>query len=209
MPSTQARKHLIRSFFFSLIRYWWLLAAAIVAAAAVFMIKECNDNPPVKLAISHRSSIDVTPEEIQSLRDIGQWEFLTINTEEMVQLVRAGMFSDDQLVRIYQGTLRLGIDLDRADDNWFRVEDDTVAVLRLPKVALLDEEFIDEARTRSFYENGRWTADDRRKLYEKARQAMKRRCLTHRNLETATRNAEQHFTRIFKNFGFKTVRFEP
>lgn len=196
------------AFFGSLLRYWWLAALAVVALAVVYLVCESRIAPPVKIAVERSRRIDVSPEEIKAVRDIGQWEFLTVSTEEMVQSARAEMFGDAQLVRIYAGKLRLGVDMARADSTWFRVEGDSTAVLTLPKVGLLDEAFIDEARSRSFYESGSWSAADRQKLYEKAKAAMKRRCLTRRNLDAAEKNARERFTSIFKAFGFKEVKVE-
>ena len=47
--------------------------------------------------------------------------------------------------------------------------------MTLPKIGLLDKDFIDEARTESFYESGSWKPSDRDALYKKAY----RRMLTH------------------------------
>ena len=101
-----------------------------------------------------------TPTQIQSIRDIGQWEFLAINNEEIIDTVRHGFFGDAELVRIYYGTLRLGIDLQDTDKDFIRVQGDSILV-QLPPIKLLDHQFIDEARTTSFFEKGDWTAKDR------------------------------------------------
>ena len=118
--------------------------------------------------------------------------------------VRKGLFSDDHLVRIYYGTLRLGIDMHQAKPGWLTVKGDTVTA-RLPKVKLLDNEFIDEARTQSFYESGKWKAQDREALYKKARRQMLKRCLTSANLKTARENAESQFRQLLQSMGYKNV----
>ena len=102
------------------------------------------------------------------------------------------------------GTLRLGIDMSRADDRWFEARGDT-AVLRLPDVGLLDDNFIDETRTRAFYEKGSWPAAELDRLYERARTAMLRRHLTKAHLDEARQSAREQFTRIFQGLGFTTV----
>lgn len=157
------------------------------------------------MRVVHNTRIDVTPEQIMAVRDIGQWEFLTINTEEVVEWEHKRTFGTDRLVRIYQGTLRLGVDMQKASDGWFVSLPDSTAQLTLPPVSLLDERFIDEARTRSFYERGTVTPDVLDQLYAQAQQKMRRRCLTPQNMQAAESNARQQFERIFRQMGFKRV----
>lgn len=172
---------------------WWLL----IAEKDNYVNVEVNDG------------INITPEQIQRIRDIGQWEFLSISNEELVDTVRKGVFSDDQLVRIYYGTLRLGVDLSKTKKNWITAHGDTV-VVRLPKVGLLDKEFIDETRTKAFYESGRWTARDREALYRKARRQMLKHALTKENLKAAEANAEYEMRRMMGAMGYNniTVKFD-
>lgn len=158
--------------------------------------------------MERNTRIDLTPEQILSVRDIGQWEFLTINTEELVEWQRSRTLTTDRLTRIYQGTLRLGIDMSKASDDWFTSLPDSTAQLILPHAALLDNNFIDEARSRSFYEKGSIPPEARDRLYAQARKKMMQRCLTPQNLQTTERNARNEFTRIFKSFGFKTVTIQ-
>jgi hypothetical protein len=63
---------------------WWLLFAE-------------KDN---RLKLGVDDNINVTPEQIQSIRNIGEWEFLSISDEELVDTVRKGLFRNDELVRI-------------------------------------------------------------------------------------------------------------
>ena len=149
-------------------------------------------------------SIDITPQQIQSIKAIGQWEFLAINDEVMVDTVRRGFFSDDQLVRIYYGTLRLGIDMSQADADWIAHSGDSVTVT-LPPVKLLDTRFIDEARTKSFFESGKWSNDDRAELYTRAQHAMMKRCLTPANYRSAEQNATSQMQSLMLQLGFKKV----
>lgn len=130
-----------------------ILAALAVALVAVAVIlSKCGGTAVVEEKNDH---VEVTPATIASIKSIGQWEFLTIHDEEYVDTVREGFFSDDGLARIYYGTLRLGLDMSHLDDHAIRMEGDTVLVATLPPVGLLDRHFIDEARTRPFYEKGR------------------------------------------------------
>ena len=148
--------------------------------------------------------MNITPTQIQSIRDMGQWEFLAINNEEIIDTVRHGFFGDAELVRIYYGTLRLGIDLQDTDKDFIRVQGDSILV-QLPPIKLLDHQFIDEARTTSFFEKGDWTAKDRDDMYQRAYEAMLERCLVEQNIKSAERNANQQFFRLMKAMGHENV----
>ncbi|EJW94082.1 hypothetical protein, secreted, partial [gut metagenome] len=162
------------------IRLTAIFAALIAGLMAVAVIlSKCEGTTVVKEKNDH---VEVSPATIASIRSIGQWEFLTIHDEEYVDTVREGFFSDDGLARIYYGSLRLGLDLSHLDDHAIRLEGDTVLVATLPRVGLLDRQFIDETRTRPFYEKGRWETDAREALYRRAQKMMMARCLTRANL---------------------------
>lgn len=159
--------------------------------------------------ISANQKIDITPEQIKSIKDIGEWEFLAISDEEMVDTVRKGFFSDDHLARIYYGTMRLGVNLKQVESGWITVNDDTLDIT-LPKIGLLDRDFIDEARTKSFFESGKWETKDREALLRRAYQRMLQRGLTPQNLETARQNGDAQVRQVMQSMGFKfiKVRFE-
>ena len=143
--------------------------------------------------------------KLATVRDIGQWEFLTISDEELVDTTSTRLLgSDKQLTRIYYGTLHLGIDLSKMDSNAIRMIGDTVDVT-LPAVSLLDQEFIDEARTKSFYEKGSWDQPAREHLYQKAKQQMIRRCLTEDNINIAQSNAAAEIRQLFRSLGYEHV----
>jgi len=183
-------------------------ALALVAFILVFawLVFARKDN---SLEIGSDNKIGITPTQIQRIRDIGEWEFLSISNEELVDTVRKGLLSDDHLVRIYYGTLRLGINMHQARPGWLTVSGDTVTAV-LPEVGLLDKDFIDEARTQAFYESGSWKAADREALYRKAYRQMLKRCMSKENLLTAQENAEAQFTQLFRAMGYANViiRFE-
>lgn len=157
------------------------------------------------LSIGNKNRIEVSEAQIISMKEIGEWEFLSINDEELIDTVRHGFFGDDELSRIYYGTLRLGIRMQEAEDGWIKVKKDTVMVV-LPPIKLLDENFIDEARTKPFYEKGNWSQEDRARMYEKARHAMKKRCLTANNIKSAEQNACTQFYQLLKSMGFEYAK---
>ena len=184
---------------------WTVRALALVAVILVlwWLLFAEKDN---HVGLEVEDAIDVTPEQIASIRAIGQWEFLSISDEELVDTVRKGIFRDDQLARIYYGTLRLGIDMSRVR---IYVEGDTVT-MSVPPVGLLDQDFIDEARTKAFYESGKWQPKDREALNHKARRRMMAHGLTPENLRNAEQNADDQLRRMLKAMGYQNVviRFE-
>ena len=169
----------------------------------MFFFDKLSDRLP-GLHSEDTSEMIMTPSQIESIRRIGQWEFMAINDEELVDTVRKGFFSDDHLVRIYYGTIRLGLDLSVFDASRISKHEDSLAV-RLPQITLLDNHFIDEARTQSFHESGSWSNKDRQALYERARHKMKSRCITPATCEGTRQLAESQIRRLLKAMGFEKV----
>ena len=184
--------------------YKIVLGAVVVIAviAMFFWVKSAFKDNYLELATNEQ--IDPTPTQIQSIRAIGDWEFLSISAEEMVDTVRKGFFSDDELVRIYYGTLRLGINMQALSDDAMAIHGDTLQVT-LPKVSLLDNDFIDESKTKPFYESGKWSPQAHQTLYQKAHRQMLRHCLTPENLQAAQTNAESQLQNLFTQLGYKTI----
>ena len=142
--------------------------------------------------------IDDTPTIVEQMREIGQWEFLSISDEELIDTVCTGFFSDDELVRIYYGTLRIGIDFSQCDEKWIEKDGDSIKI-DLPPVQLLDENFLDETRTRSFFESGKWSNADRKAMSDRAKAAMRKRQLTKANMALAQKNAEMQIKAFVSN----------
>ena len=79
---------------------------AVLLLLAIFWLKKTiKDN---SLDFGTDTEIDPTPTQIVSIKAIGEWEFLAISAEELVDTVRKGLLTNDELARIYFGTLRLG-----------------------------------------------------------------------------------------------------
>ena len=182
-----------------------IIAGAILAALLVWWLVRGIQRTEV--SIEADQTIDITPQQIESIRAIGQWEFLSISNEELIDTTRKGFFSDDHLSRIYYGTVRLGIDMQKMDSTWITVQGDSIT-LWLPRPTLLDRDFIDEARTKSFHQSGRWTAQDRETLYRRAQQRMLRYSLTSKNMEAARQNGETQLRRLMQSMGFKHVNIQ-
>ena len=185
------------------LRLLTVIAVAVCILVVVVALMRCNAT--TSLHISHEGQVEITPTQIDSIRSIGQWEFLSIADEEIVDTVRHGFFGDDQLSRIYYGTLRLGLDLRTMPDAWITTDHDTV-VVTIPSARLLDDNFLDEARTRSFIEEGKWSEADRAALTRKAIYLMRRRCLTPANIRRANDNAKVQIEQLIRSMGFKFVK---
>lgn len=179
-----------------------IVVAAIVALVALWWIVSGISQSEVTLDVNQE--IDLTPEQITSIEAIGEWEFLAIANEELVDTTRKGFFKDDHLVRIYYGTVRLGINMKNVEPGWIQTGGDSI-VVTLPQPGLLDKNFIDEARTKSFFETGKWSHQDRDKLYQKAYRQMLVHCLTPANLRSARENGEALFTKMMKSIGYERV----
>lgn len=149
--------------------------------------------------------IDITPTQIQSIKAIGEWEFLSVSAEELVDTTRRRLLMKDELARIYYGTLRLGVDMHQVKPGWIKTSGDSIT-MTLPAIGLLDKDFIDEARTRPFYESGSWTAEDREILFKKAYRMMTQHCLTKENLQAAEANGQEQFRNILQSMGYKHVK---
>lgn len=182
------------------------LSLALAIAAAIAVLAWLNSDNTIGMT-TNNDSISISPTRIESIRNIGEWEFLAVSDEEIVDTVRRGFFGDDCLARIYYGTLRLGINMKETKPHWLTMSNDTV-VARLPKIKLLDEDFIDETRTRPFYAEGTWKAADYKALYNKAYTKMRQRCLTKENIRIAEQNAIDQFTSLLHSMGYENVMVE-
>ncbi len=180
------------------------MTCSVVILAALFIGAIWYLNKDNSISIEADRRIDITPAQIQSIKDIGQWEFLSIADEELVDTIDRGFFRDKELVRIYYGTLRLGIDMGKINEKWITVTDSVVNVT-LPPIELLDRNFIDEAQTRSFFESGTWKPDAREALYRKAYSKMLARCFTPENIDIAEKNAKVQFAQFMKALGFNNT----
>ena len=189
-------------------KIWTGIKIGLVAVVAVpliavsFWLKNATKGDHVDFGTD--TVIDMTPTQIQSIKAIGEWEFLSVSAEELVDTVRKGIFRNDELVRIYYGTLRLGVNMHHVKPGWLQANGDSVTV-SLPQVGLLDKDFIDEARTKPFYEVGSWKPADRETLYKKAYRQMLSHCLTKENLQAAKVNGEAQFRSMMRSLGYKHV----
>lgn len=164
-----------------------------------------NGNGLVNLSLVSNPEIDRTPVEINSIRQIGQWEFLSVKTEELVDSVKKGIIFDDRIACIYQGALSLGINMENFDKSWITAQGKDSISLSLPPVTLLDHNFINESKTNVFMEEGTWKEMEKEQLYQKAKQKMLRRACSKENMDLAEKNARRQITQLMNSMGFKHV----
>lgn len=176
-----------------------IILVFIIAILSFFLIRKFSS--PV-IEIERNETIDQTPNIITEVKNIGNWEFLSIKIEILVDTTK-GKFFKDQLSAIYTGTLRYGIDCATAD-NWLSQKNDTVIAF-LPKVKLLDDYFLDEAATRTVFESGSFTPKDRQDLRDRA---IKRILAKSERLEyrkTAQTNAKEQISNFLQQLGIKNI----
>ena len=83
-----------------LTRLYLFIIALCVVLVVVGIVWTCNGVKNTSLSLGVNEKIDCTPNIVDRMRAIGQWEFLTVTDEELIDTVRKGFFSDDELVRI-------------------------------------------------------------------------------------------------------------
>lgn len=189
------------------IRYALWLALIGGCIALLCGVRGCSKSKEEPLMdIGFKKEIEPTPIHIESIRQLQQWEFLSIDDEEIVDTTVSHWWKkDDQLVRIYRGCMRLGIDFTECDEQWAVALADT-AIITLPGIKLLDPDFIDEARTRSFHEEGEWDANVYESLYKKAKRKMMAKGITKKNIKRAEENAVLQISNLFRTLGYPEVR---
>jgi hypothetical protein len=183
-----------------------LTLVVVVIIALRWLVRSLSHS---EVTVAANEQIDITPEQITSIKALGEWEFLAIANEELVDTVRKNILKDDHLVRIYYGTVRLGVNMHQVSPGWIRTAGDSIEVV-LPKIGLLDRDFIDEARSKSFFESGKWSPKDRDALYRKAYKKMLHRSLTKENINKAQQNGEAQFRQMMRSMGYEhvSIRFE-
>ena len=184
----------------------YLLGTSLLIVGIYFLWNKISDTHFIER--ENDTTIDSTGMQIDYLKEIGEWEFLTLRTEEIEDTtVETGLFSESTLSNIYKGTLRLGIDMSELDERSLQIKGDTF-ILRMPPIKLLDENFINEAETRVFYAKGEISPQIKDELYEKAKRKMKKRALSVQNIAMAKETAESQITKIISSFGYKTIQLK-
>ena len=180
-----------------------IVIAIVLIIVGFFWLKNLTKNDHIDFGPDEE--IGIKPTQIQSIKAIGEWEFLSVSAEELVDTTRRGLIMSDELARIYYGTLRLGVDMHQVKPGWIKTSGDSIT-MTLPKIGLLDKDFIDEARTKPFHESGSWSAADREALYKKAYRMMRQHCLTKENLQAAETNGQEQFRNMLQSMGYKHVK---
>ena len=64
-----------------------LISVVVIVAVAyiIFSVKDSN------IEVTDSTTVEITPSQIESIRAIGEWEFLTVNDEELVDTIDKGL----------------------------------------------------------------------------------------------------------------------
>ena len=184
----------------------FLVAVIAVSVVALIVLTKCQDMLNGKDKKEKEAVVTKTPITVTSLQQIGKWEFLAIDDDEIVDTIRKGLLSNDVLTRVYHGTVRIGVDMKqikKAAITYQKRKDKLI--VKLPKVGLLDKKFIDETRTDSYYESGKWSEKARKELLKRAERKMLKRCLTKQNIKNAEQNGKAAAQQLFKSLGYENV----
>ena len=112
--------------------YKLIVPAIVMIAIIIGIVAWLNRDNSIEIGNSN-DDIEISDAQITSIRNIGEWEFMSINDEEIVDTIRRGFFGDDQLARIYYGTVRLGINLHEAAEENAREVSYTFEYKKCPK----------------------------------------------------------------------------
>ncbi len=190
----------------AMVRHWritfFILLVALIGYGAMVAYRTLTNSSDAV-----EKPIEQSPEEIMRLQAIGQWEFLSVEAEELVERHYSGLMSERDLVCIYRGTLRIGVDMRKLPSDWVEMKERS-AILHLPQPSLLDENFLDESRTTVFFEQGVFRPEERDAMRTEAKDKMKQRAMTAENLSIARRNAEAQFQKLFLAMGYEDVVVE-
>ncbi len=190
----------------AMVRHWritfFVLLVALIGYGAMVAYRTLTNSSDAV-----EKPIEQSPEEIMRLQAIGQWEFLSVEAEELVERHYSGLMSERDLVCIYRGTLRIGVDMRKLPSDWVEMKERS-AILHLPQPSLLDENFLDESRTTVFFEQGVFRPEERDAMRTEAKDKMKKRAMTAENLSIARRNAEAQFQKLFLAMGYEDVVVE-
>ena len=86
-----------------LTRFYLFIGTLCVVLVVVGIVWTCNGVKNSSLSLGVNEKIDCTPNIVDRMRAIGQWEFLTVTDEELIDTVRKGFFSDDELKNMATG----------------------------------------------------------------------------------------------------------
>ena len=75
----------------------WLVVAVVLAVFIGLLIK-WNRKGGISVEVGFDDRIELTSQEIRRIEQIGQWEFLSVQSEVVADTLRKGFFTDDRCV---------------------------------------------------------------------------------------------------------------
>ena len=68
---------------------FWLYLGLVVVVFLVICVAVCRCETDNSISVVSNDKIDLTPNQIQQIEAIGEWEFLSIDDEELVDTIKA------------------------------------------------------------------------------------------------------------------------
>ncbi len=171
----------------------------LITAIVVLLYFYFTCEPPIQVKEDNR--IEIGPTIITQLQGKKQWCFREIAMQETSEI--KGITGS--LLKRYYGTLRLGVELDSINENSVKFDEANKTLhLKLPKIQILDENFIDESRTETLLENA-WTKFNNKELkqcFNKAKEKMIKNNFTPRNIGLAEDQGISEVKRLVKSTGY-------
>lgn len=177
---------------------WFWVGLVILGLVYFCFLRDKKDD-------TKKATIDDAQTCITSIKEISEWEFLTLQLEEFVDTTINKKLSTAQSAKIYTGTARLGINTKKANKNWIVCEGNK-ATITLPAIEILDKAIVDDTQTRTFFEEGNISATVKEKMLQNAKRKMKATASKKENIAIAEKNAKAEFKNIFTALGYKTVK---
>ncbi|MBR4265570.1 MAG: DUF4230 domain-containing protein [Bacteroidales bacterium] len=154
---------------------------------------------PVK--IENQEIVDVSPTVIKQLQIRKEWCFREIAMEETSEI--KGITGS--LLKRYYGVMRLGVKLDSINENYVQFyKNEQVLTIQLPKIEVLDDNFIDETKTETLVENA-WTKfnnEELKRCFNQAKRKMIENNFTTKNIELAEDQGKTEIKRLVKSSGY-------
>ena len=76
----------------------YLIAATVIVViiASAYLVRQCRNG---SITTYVNDSININPTQVLAMKEIGEWEFLSIDDEEMVDTTGKKLFGSDDLIR--------------------------------------------------------------------------------------------------------------
>lgn len=170
----------------------------IVFGFLIFLYFKCEK--PIEVDENNKTVIG--PTIISQIKGNGDLCLREIHAEELG--IIKGITG--KLIKRYHGTIRLGVKLENISDNCIKYDSaKNKLTCYLPKITMLDSDFIDESKTETLCDDAitRFSNNDLNQCFEQARQKMIDNNFTPENIKIAEDQGIKEIKKIIDNNNFK------